>query len=76
MLCFDEENNTDWYMQFHTPTKYEEKLPIKLTLDEEVILVEHARPYACLQTGSRRPPAEETMHEHWKKAVRLAPWNE
>ena len=35
VLCFDEENNTDWY-------------------------------------GSRRPPAEETMHEHWKKAVRLA----
>ena len=73
VLCFDEENNTDWYMQFHIPTKYEEKLPIKLTLDEEVILVEHARPYAYLQTGSRRPPAEETMHEHWKKAVRLAP---
>ena len=72
-LCFDEENNTDWYMQFHIPTKYEEKLPIKLTLDEEVILVEHARPYAYLQTGSSRPPAEETMHEHWKNAVRLAP---
>ena len=73
VLCFDEENNTDLYMQFHIATKYEEKLPIKLTLDEEVILVEHARPYAYLQTGSRRPPAEETMHEHWKKAVRLAP---
>ena len=60
-------------MQFHIPTKYEERIPIKLTLDEEVILVEHARPYAYLQTGSRRLLSEETMHEHWKKAVRSAP---
>ena len=73
VLCFDEENNTDWYMQFHIPTKSEKALPTKLTLDEEVILVEHARPYAYLQTGSIRPPAEETMHERWKKAARLAP---
>ena len=73
VLCFDEENNTDWYMQFHIPTKSEKVLPTKLTLDDEAILVEHARPYAFLQTGSIRPPAEETMHEHWKNAARLAP---
>ena len=73
VLCFDEENNTDWYMQFHIPAKSEKALPTKMTLDDEVILVEHARPYAYLQTGSIRPPAEETMHEHWKNAARLAP---
>ena len=75
VLCFDEENNTDWYMQFHIPTKSEKVLPTKLTLFDEAILVEHARPYAFLQTGSIRPPAEETMHEHWKNAARLAPRN-
>ena len=73
VLCFDEENNTDWYMQFHIPTKSEKALPTKMTLDDEAILVEHARPYAYLQTGAIRPPAEETMHEHWKNAARLAP---
>ena len=73
VLCFDEESNTDWYMQFHIPTKAERVLPTKLTVDDEAILVEHARPYAFLQTGSIRPPAEETMHEHWKNAARLAP---
>ena len=73
VLCFDEESNTDWYMQFHIPAKSERVLPTKLTVDEEAILVEHARPYAFLQTGSIRPPAEETMHEHWKNAARLAP---
>ena len=73
VLCLDEENDTDWYMQFHVPTKSERALPTKVTLDDEVILVEHARPYAYLQTGSFRPPAEETMHEHWKNAARLAP---
>ena len=73
VLCFDEESNTDWYMQFHIPAKSEKVLPTKLTFDGEVILVEHARPYAFLQTGSIRPPAEETMHEHWKNAARLAP---
>ena len=73
MLCFDEESNTDWYMQFHIPAKSERVLPTKLTVEEEAILVEHARPYAFLQTGSIRPPAEETMHEHWKNASRLAP---
>ena len=26
VLCFDEENNTDWYMQFHIPTKSEKAL--------------------------------------------------
>ena len=44
-----------------------------MTLDDEAILVEHARPNAYLQTGAIRPPAEETMHEHWKNAARLAP---
>ena len=73
VLCFDEEHNTDWYMQFHIPAKSERVLPTKLSVDEETILVEHARPYAVLQTGSVRPPAEETMHEHWKNAARLAP---
>ena len=73
VLCFDEENNTDWYMQFHIPAKSERVLPTKLIVDKEVILVEHARPYAVLQTGSIRPPVEETMHEHWKNAARLAP---
>ena len=73
VLCFDEENNTDWYMQFHIPAKSERVLPTKLNFNEETILVEHARPYAVLQTGSIRPPAEETMHEHWKNAARLAP---
>ena len=73
VLCFDEENNTDWYMQFHIPTKSENALPTKMTLDDDAILVEHARPYAYLQTGAIRPPAEETMHEHWKNAARLAP---
>ena len=73
VLCFDEESNTDWYMQFHIPAKAEKVLPTKLIVDEETILVEHARPYAFLQTGSIRPPAEETMHEHWIKAARLAP---
>ena len=53
--------------------KSEKLLPTKLTLYDEAILVEHARPYAFLQTGSIRPPAEETMHEHWKNAARLAP---
>ena len=60
-------------MQFHIPAKSERVLPTKLSVDEETILVEHARPYAVLQTGSIRPPAEETMHEHWKNAARLAP---
>ena len=73
VLCFDEENNTDWYMQFHIPTKLENALPTKVTFEEEAILVEHARPYAYLQTGAIRPPVEETMHEHWKNAARLAP---
>ena len=73
VLCFDEEHNADWYMQFHIPAKSEKVLPTKLSCDEETILVEHARPYAVLQTGSVRPPAEETMHEHWKNAARLAP---
>ena len=73
VLCFDEESNTDWYMQFHIPAKSERVLPTKLTVEEEAILVEHARPYAFLQTGSIRPPAEETMHEHWKNASKLAP---
>ena len=73
VLCFDEEHNTDWYMQFHIPAKSERLLPTKISVDEETILVEHARPYAALQTGSVRPPAEETMHEHWKNAARLAP---
>ena len=73
VLCFDEESNTDWYMQFHIPAKSERVLPTKLTVEEEAILVEHARPFSFLQTGSIRPPAEETMHEHWKNASRLAP---
>ena len=72
VLCFDEENNTDWYMQFHIPTKSENALPTKMTLDDEAMLVD-ARPCAYLQTGAIRPPAEETMHEHWKNAARLAP---
>ena len=57
VLCFDEESNTDWYMQFHIPAKSERVLPTKLIVDEEAILVEHARPYAVLQTGSIRPPS-------------------
>ena len=73
VLCFDEEHSADWYMQFHIPAKSEKVLPTKLSVDDETILVEHARPYAVLQTGSVRPPAEETMHEHWKNAARLAP---
>jgi len=35
-------------------------------------LVEHAPPFASQMHSRRRPPKEETMHEHWKKAVNLS----
>ena len=73
VLCFDEERNANWYMQFHIPAKSERLLPTEISFEEETLLVEHARPYAVHQTGSVRPPMEETMHEHWKKTARLAP---
>ena len=73
VLCFDEERNADWYMQFHIPAKSERLLPTEISFEEETLLVEHARPYAVYQTGSVRPPFEETMHEHWKETARLAP---
>lgn len=72
VLCF-EEYNADWYMQFHIPAKSEKLLPFEVSYQGETILVEHARPYAVLQASTFRPPVEETMHEHWQNAARLAP---
>ena len=55
VLCFDEENNTDWYMQFHIPTKLENALPTKVTFEEEAILVEHGDPMHISKLGLFAP---------------------
>ena len=40
---------------------------------DQSILVEHALPFASQMHNRRRPPKEETMHEHWKKAANFSP---
>ena len=36
VLCFNEERDTDWYMQFHIPIKSENSLPAKICCDDVV----------------------------------------
>ena len=54
VLCFDEEHNTDWYMQFHIPAKSERLLPTKISVDEETILVEPQLKKRCTSIGRMR----------------------
>ena len=54
----DGENTSDTHrvVRRRDPTKLENALSTKVTLEEEAILVEHARPYAYLQTGAIYSP--------------------
>lgn len=44
-----------------------------IKVGDQDFLVEHALPFAPRSVHTRRPPIEETMHEHWKKTANLAP---
>ena len=73
VVCVDEDQVTDSFLQFRVPIEDEANYPKVFKYKGKTFSVDHALPYATHFGMRARPPQEETVHEHWKKAARLAP---
>ena len=73
VVCIDDDQITDSFLQFRVPIDDECNYPKVFRYKDEVFTVEHALPYATPISMKARPPQEESVHDHWKKAARLAP---
>ena len=73
VVCIDDDQITDSFLQFRVPVEDECNYPKVFRYKDEVFTVEHALPYATPIGMKARPPQEESVHDHWKKAARLAP---
>ena len=73
VVCVDEDQVTDSFLQFRVPIEDEANYPKVFKYKGKTFSVDHALPYATPFGMRARPPQEETVHEHWKKAARLAP---
>ena len=73
VTCYDSQKQVEQYLQFQVPYRNIGLYPKTYNIGDQSMLVEHALPFASQMHNRRRPPKEETMHEHWKKAVNLSP---
>ena len=73
VTCYDSQRQVEQYLQFQIPYCNIGSYPKTYSIGDQSILVEHALPFASQMHNRRRPPKEETMHEHWKKAANLSP---
>ena len=73
VVCVDDEQVTDSFLQFRIPIGKEEEYPKSCSYKGKSFSVDHALPYATPVGTRARPPHEQSVHEHWKKAARLAP---
>ncbi len=73
VVCIDEDQVTDSFLQFRVPIEDEANYTKVFKYKGKSFSVDHALPYATPIGMRARPPHEETVHEHWKKAARLAP---
>ena len=72
VTCYNAQRQVKQYLQFHIPHDEIGLYPKVYNIGDQSFLVEHAPPFASQMHSRRRPPKEETMHEHWKKAVNLS----
>ena len=73
VVCVDEDQVTDSFLQFRVPIEDESNYPKVFKYKNKTFSVDHALPYATPIGMRARPPQEESVHDHWKKAARLAP---
>ena len=73
VVCVDEDQVTDTFLQFRVPIEDESSYPKVFKYKNKTFSVDHALPYATPIGMRARPPQEESVHDHWKKAARLAP---
>ena len=73
VYCLDTEGQVDQYLQCHVPKKSEDIFPCNVQVNGISLFIEHALPFLSPTRQRRRPPVEESMHDHWKRAVTLAP---
>ena len=73
VVCVDDEQVTDCFLQFRIPIENEDEYPKNCCYKGKSFSVDHALPYATPVGTRARPPHEQSVHEHWKKVARLAP---
>ena len=73
VVCIDDEQTTDSFLQFRIPISEEDDYPRNCLIQGRSIAIDHALPFAPPVNTRARPPHEQTVHEHWKKSARLAP---
>ena len=73
VVCVDDDQVTDSFLQFRVPVEDEMNYPKVCKHRGKSFAVDHALPYATPIGMRARPPHEQSVHEHWKKAARLAP---
>ena len=71
VVCLNEEQIADKYLQFHIPIGDEHLYPQEVHIQGKSIKIEHALPYATPFTTRARPPYEESVHEHWKNSAKF-----
>ena len=73
MVCVDDDQVTDSFLQFRVPIEDEINYPKVCRHRGKSFSIDHALPYATPIGMRARPPHEQSVHERWKKAARLAP---
>ena len=73
VVCVDDDQVTDSFLQFRVPIEDDMNYPKVCKHRGKSFAVDHALSYATPIGMRACPPHEQSVHEHWKKAARLAP---
>ena len=69
VLCTPENQDSVACLQFLVPVSFESQLPLRWSIGDRQLCVDHPAPFAIPLSVSRRPPEEQNKLEHWKETA-------
>ena len=69
VFCTPENQDSVACLQFLVPVSFESQLPLRWSIGDRQLCVDHPAPFAIPLSISRRPPEEQSKLEHWKETA-------
>ena len=70
VTCVNEEQHVEEYLQFRISAAPPDSFPNHYSVNGVNFRIDHALPYAMPISSGVRPPAAQSVHEHWKLSVK------
>ena len=70
VTCVNEEQHVEEYLQFRISAATPDSFPNHYSVNGVNFRIDHALPYAMPISSGVRPPAAQSVHEHWKLSVK------